>query len=87
LTAGNNQQFDATLAGDANHEDATGKITVNVTDATFIFANPVNPKIGAIGVQTKYYNLKGTSLGTTKPTAPGVYLEKSGKHVQKITVR
>jgi uncharacterized repeat protein (TIGR02543 family) len=34
-----------------------------------------------------YYTLKGTPLGTTKPTAPGVYLEKHGKHVRKIAVR
>jgi hypothetical protein len=85
LTAGNSQQFDAILAGDANHEDATGKITVNVAAATFIFANPENPKIGAIGVQT-YYTLKGTPLGTQKPTTPGVYLEKRGKHIRKITI-
>jgi uncharacterized repeat protein (TIGR02543 family) len=54
---------------------------------TSIFANPENLKIGAIGVQTKYYTLKGTPLGTTKPTAPGVYLEKHGKHVRRIAVR
>ncbi|MDR2580891.1 MAG: YDG domain-containing protein [Fibromonadaceae bacterium] len=59
--------------------------TITVDDATFIFANPENPKIGAIGVQT-YYTLKGTSLGATKPTAPGVYLEKRGKHIRKITI-
>ncbi|MDR2579711.1 MAG: InlB B-repeat-containing protein [Fibromonadaceae bacterium] len=34
-----------------------------------------------------YYDLKGTPLGTTKPTAPGVYIEKHGKHVRKIAVR
>jgi uncharacterized repeat protein (TIGR02543 family) len=54
---------------------------------TSIFANPENPKIGAIGVQTRYYNLHGTPLGTTKPTAPGVYIEKHGKYVRKIAVR
>ncbi|MDR2581577.1 MAG: InlB B-repeat-containing protein, partial [Fibromonadaceae bacterium] len=54
---------------------------------TSIFANRENPKIGAIGVQTRYYNLRGQPLGTTKPTAPGVYLEKHGKHVRKIAVR
>ncbi|MDR2579489.1 MAG: InlB B-repeat-containing protein, partial [Fibromonadaceae bacterium] len=54
---------------------------------TSIFANRENPKIGAIGVQTRYYNLRGTPLGTTKPTAPGVYLEKRGKYTRKIAVR
>ncbi|MDR2579754.1 MAG: InlB B-repeat-containing protein, partial [Fibromonadaceae bacterium] len=67
-------------------------VTSNLTvvaqweEITSIFANRENPKIGAIGVQT-YYDLKGTSLGTTKPTAPGVYLEKHGKHVRRIAVR
>jgi uncharacterized repeat protein (TIGR02543 family) len=41
----------------------------------------------ASSVQTRYYNLRGQPLGTTKPTAPGVYLEKHGKHVRKIAVR
>ncbi|MDR2580624.1 MAG: hypothetical protein LBC85_06500 [Fibromonadaceae bacterium] len=33
-----------------------------------------------------YYDLKGTPLGTTKPTAPGVYIEKHGKQIRKIAV-
>ncbi|MDR2580635.1 MAG: hypothetical protein LBC85_06555 [Fibromonadaceae bacterium] len=34
-----------------------------------------------------YYNLKGTPLGTQKPTTPGVYIEKRGKYMRKIAVR
>ncbi len=34
-----------------------------------------------------YYNLKGEPLGKTKPTAAGVYIEKSGKSVRKTVVR
>ncbi|MDR2580477.1 MAG: CotH kinase family protein [Fibromonadaceae bacterium] len=166
LNAGDNQQFDAILAGDANHENAEGKITVNIAKATGTTApdyaqptilsaksdetladvelpegwkwdadpttpvgeigeNPhkatftpananystvasadwtitvdeatsINSGVGSKGspearqlassVQTRYYTLKGTALGTTKPTAPGVYLEKRGKHVRKITI-
>ncbi|MDR2579494.1 MAG: hypothetical protein LBC85_00680 [Fibromonadaceae bacterium] len=37
-------------------------------------------------VQTIYYDLKGAPLGTTKPTAPGVYIEKRGKYARKIAV-
>ncbi|MDR2580253.1 MAG: hypothetical protein LBC85_04585, partial [Fibromonadaceae bacterium] len=65
---------------------ASADWTIKVDDATSIFANRENPKIGAIEVQT-YYTLKGTPLGTTKPTAPGVYLEKHGKYTRKIAVR
>ncbi|MCL2101843.1 MAG: InlB B-repeat-containing protein, partial [Fibromonadales bacterium] len=49
--------------------------------------NRVNPIIGAIGVQTIYYNLKGEPLGTTKPATPGVYIEKQGKLTKRIVVR
>jgi len=34
----------------------------------------------------KYYNLHGQPLGTAKPTTPGIYIEKIGKHTRKITV-
>jgi hypothetical protein len=34
-----------------------------------------------------YYNLKGKPLGTQKPTAPGVYIEKSGKNFRRVVVR
>jgi len=35
----------------------------------------------------RYYNLKGTPLGTAKPTIPGVYIEKVGKQARKILVK
>ncbi|MCL2282025.1 MAG: leucine-rich repeat domain-containing protein, partial [Fibromonadales bacterium] len=35
----------------------------------------------------KYYTLKGTPLGTTKPTAPGVYIVKIGTQTNKIMVK
>ncbi|MDR2580099.1 MAG: hypothetical protein LBC85_03790 [Fibromonadaceae bacterium] len=31
-----------------------------------------------------YYDLKGTPLGTQKPTAPGVYIEKHGTQIKQI---
>ena len=34
-----------------------------------------------------YYNLRGESFGTTKPTKAGIYLIKQGSTVQKIVVR
>ncbi|MCL2283381.1 MAG: hypothetical protein FWC26_08710, partial [Fibromonadales bacterium] len=34
-----------------------------------------------------YYSLKGTFLGTAKPTAPGVYIEATGVKARKIMVR
>ena len=34
-----------------------------------------------------YYSLKGTFLGTQKPTAPGIYIAKIGKQTLKIAVR
>ncbi|MDR2579939.1 MAG: hypothetical protein LBC85_02980 [Fibromonadaceae bacterium] len=70
---------------------ASADWTIKVDDATSI-----NSGVGSKGspearqlassVQT-YYTLKGTPLGTTKPTAPGVYLEKHGKYTRKIAVR
>nr|AGS54340.1 endo-1,4-beta-xylanase A precursor [uncultured bacterium contig00190] len=35
----------------------------------------------------QYYNLKGEPLGTTKPSNPGVYIEKNGKQARKIVVK
>ncbi len=35
----------------------------------------------------QYYNLRGESFGTTKPTKAGIYLIKQGSTVQKIVVR
>ncbi|MCL2284463.1 MAG: MBG domain-containing protein [Fibromonadales bacterium] len=34
-----------------------------------------------------YYSLKGTFLGTQKPTTPGIYIAKIGKQTLKIAVR
>jgi uncharacterized protein (TIGR02145 family)/fibro-slime domain-containing protein len=34
-----------------------------------------------------FYNLRGQPIGTTKPTAPGVYIEKTGKYIRKIMVK
>ncbi|MDR2580491.1 MAG: InlB B-repeat-containing protein, partial [Fibromonadaceae bacterium] len=79
---------EATEAFDFENTPITANTTLTAkwTDISSIFANRENPKIGAIGIQT-YYDLKGTSLGTTKPTAPGVYLEKHGTHVRRIAIR
>ncbi|MDR2581432.1 MAG: hypothetical protein LBC85_10640, partial [Fibromonadaceae bacterium] len=63
-----------------------GGAAIESCQATPIIPNPENPKIGAIGVQTIYYDLKGTPLGTQKPTTPGVYIEKHGKHTRKIAI-
>jgi len=38
-------------------------------------------------LKSEYYSLKGTPLGTVKPTASGIYIEKIGKHVRKIVVK
>ena len=35
----------------------------------------------------QYYNLRGESLGTAKPTKAGIYLVKQGSSIQKIVVR
>jgi hypothetical protein len=58
-----------------------------VTPIIPIIPNPENPKIGGIGVQTTYYNLRGQPLGTAKPTTPGIYIEKHGKNVRKVMVK
>jgi uncharacterized repeat protein (TIGR02543 family) len=63
-----------------------GGTPTEACQATPIIPNRENPKIGAIGVQTKYFNLHGTPLGTTKPTTPGVYMERHGNNVKKIMV-
>jgi uncharacterized repeat protein (TIGR02543 family) len=34
-----------------------------------------------------YYNLHGKPLGTTKPTVPGVYIEKQGKQTKRIMIQ
>jgi fibro-slime domain-containing protein len=61
--------------------------TCGATPIIPIIPNPENPKIGAIGVQTIYYNLKGTPLGAIKPATPGIYIEKTGKLIRKIIVK
>ncbi|MDR3002308.1 MAG: CotH kinase family protein [Fibromonadaceae bacterium] len=38
-------------------------------------------------IATQYYNLRGQPLGTTKPTTPGIYIEKHGKYTQRIIIR
>ncbi|MDR2579736.1 MAG: YDG domain-containing protein, partial [Fibromonadaceae bacterium] len=78
-------------SADENYETVNEDWTITVDEATSI-----NLGVGSKGspearqlassVQTKYYNLRGQPLGATKPTAPGVYLEKHGKHVRKITI-
>jgi hypothetical protein len=35
----------------------------------------------------RYYNLKGEPLGTTKPSKPGVYIEKNGKNMKKVVIK
>jgi len=35
----------------------------------------------------QYYTIHGTPLGTNKPAAPGVYIEKRGYVSRKIVVR
>ncbi|MCL2283338.1 MAG: hypothetical protein FWC26_08485, partial [Fibromonadales bacterium] len=35
----------------------------------------------------RYYTLKGISLGTQKPTTPGIYIEARGVKARKIIVR
>ncbi|MCL2101182.1 MAG: hypothetical protein FWH22_05655, partial [Fibromonadales bacterium] len=57
------------------------------TCSTPIITNRENRIIGAIGVQTIYYDLKGTPLGTQKPTASGIYIEKHGKNIKKVMVK
>ncbi|MCL2102350.1 MAG: hypothetical protein FWH22_11635, partial [Fibromonadales bacterium] len=62
------------------------KLDGNECKATPIL-NRENRIIGAIGVQTIYYNLKGEPLGTQKPTIPGIYIEKQGTQTKKIMIR
>ncbi|MCL2101601.1 MAG: hypothetical protein FWH22_07810, partial [Fibromonadales bacterium] len=64
-----------------------GQAVETCTEATPILINRENPIIGAIGVQTIYYNLKGEPLGTQKPATPGVYIEKQGTQTKRIVVR
>ncbi|MDR2579967.1 MAG: cadherin-like beta sandwich domain-containing protein [Fibromonadaceae bacterium] len=71
--------------GESSSSNGGGTPSSSSAGDTSIFANRENPKIGAIGVQT-YYNLKGTPVGTIKPTIPGVYIEKHGEQMRKIVV-
>jgi len=34
-----------------------------------------------------YYSIKGTPVGTTKPSKSGVYIEKTGNQIKKVVVR
>ncbi|MCL2283168.1 MAG: YDG domain-containing protein, partial [Fibromonadales bacterium] len=48
--------------------------------------NTPNP-IPYTPVTPRYYSLKGTFLGTIKPTAPGIYIEARGVKTKKIIVK
>jgi hypothetical protein len=37
--------------------------------------------------KTLYFSIKGSPLGATKPSKPGIYIEKLGKNVRKIVVQ
>ncbi|MDR2580623.1 MAG: rhamnogalacturonan lyase [Fibromonadaceae bacterium] len=54
------------------------------TDITSIHAFD---SYGRIQHTPTYYDLKGQPLGITKPTAPGVYIEKQGKQVKMVVVK
>ncbi|MDR2580349.1 MAG: hypothetical protein LBC85_05080 [Fibromonadaceae bacterium] len=58
-----------------------GEITQSC-QATPILQPPQQPLYGRDSSRPPplYYNLHGQPLGTQKPTAPGVYIEKHGKH-------
>ncbi|MDR2581664.1 MAG: hypothetical protein LBC85_11830, partial [Fibromonadaceae bacterium] len=52
-------------------------------------SRPSSPQYGRDSSRPSplYYNLHGQPLGTAKPTTPGVYIEKHGKHIRKIAVQ
>ncbi|MDR3002169.1 MAG: YDG domain-containing protein, partial [Fibromonadaceae bacterium] len=58
-------------------------ITVNINSTTPI----LNSRTGGFETRPFYYTLKGEPLGTTKPTVPGVYIEKRPGIAKRIIVR
>ena len=86
FTLNANTTISATFAEISSSSNDDGGSSSSSDDGTPI-QNRENPIIGAIGVQTTYYNLKGEPLGTIKPTVPGVYIEKQGKLTKRIVVR
>ncbi|MCL2101231.1 MAG: MBG domain-containing protein, partial [Fibromonadales bacterium] len=76
------------IIGTGVYESITATGTFKITEHGITsIPNRDNRIIGVIGVQTIYYDLKGTPLGTTKPAIPGVYIEKQGKQTKRIVVR
>ncbi|MDR2580710.1 MAG: hypothetical protein LBC85_06930, partial [Fibromonadaceae bacterium] len=67
-----------------NYQPAEGYLRIAITDATSIL-QPPSPD-ARTGVAPAYYNLHGQPLGTAKPTAPGVYIEKHGNQTKRVTV-
>gem|GEM_PF-6491681 len=81
------EQPSSSSSEDAPSSSSSEGTPSSSSDGSTPILNRANPVIGAIGVQTIYYNLKGEPLGTTKPATPGVYIEKQGKQTKKITIR
>ncbi|MDR3001895.1 MAG: YDG domain-containing protein [Fibromonadaceae bacterium] len=75
----------ATITGIGNY---TGIASANfeILNNNTIISNHENPLIKRIEVQTIYYNLHGTALGTQKPTTPGVYIEYHKGVAKRIMV-
>jgi hypothetical protein len=69
-----------------NYTTVTKDWEITVETTTHIIVNPYGLKIFS-PYSAQYYNLHGQLIGTTKPTTPGVYIERQGRHAQRITVK
>jgi uncharacterized repeat protein (TIGR02543 family) len=58
----------------------------SATEGTPIFANPDNPLIKKIKVQT-VFDMRGNRVGNRIPTTPGVYIVRQGSTTKTVVVR
>ncbi|MCL2284511.1 MAG: MBG domain-containing protein [Fibromonadales bacterium] len=86
LTKGNNQSFPAIYTDTSgNYLPVQGMIRVSISAPTPILSNS---QLSTLNSQLpQYYSLKGIPLGSQKPTAPGVYIEKIGHQIRKVIVK
>ncbi|MCL2283337.1 MAG: InlB B-repeat-containing protein, partial [Fibromonadales bacterium] len=72
-------------------EDTENYNTIENIDVKITVSSEVTPILHHVPYPMshvpKYYTLKGISLGTTKPTAPGIYIEAIGVKAKRIVVR
>nr|AGS52795.1 alpha-N-arabinofuranosidase [uncultured bacterium contig00184] len=74
ISAAQNSSSSATTPSSSSSEESTPILT-----QTSVRALRATPQ--------QYYNLKGEPLGTTKPSKPGVYIEKNGKNMKKVVIK